>query len=328
MKLTLRTKLIMLSTLLVTIIMGNVTYFFTIRELHSKREAVELQIERIARNIATMQLLDRQDWSVYQNYISQLMAFNDDIIYIGIYDDRQSLRAHTLNLGHLDIDRNRPLTRRVQADIVRRLDRGAIADESREDLRTHTVNIRFGDRILGSVHVGFSLIEINRDLRQGIVRNVVIAVVFFFIFSFLSTLLSRRLTGPLERLNKAMGAIAGGDLEQRVEVESGDEIGQLAQTFNVMVKGLRERRIIESLGHELSATFQLERLARLVRDRLSGAIGAARARLYLCQRDKVDLFCEVISRDENGQPSDPIRLDEQAKSYLLQGSGAFMLEAA
>lgn len=328
MKLTLRTKLIMLSTLLVTIIMGNVTYFFTVRELQSKREAVESQIERIARNIATMQLLDRQDWSDYQNYISQLMAFNDDIVYIAIYDDRQSLRAHTLSLDHLDIDRNRPLTRRVQADIVRRLDQGAVADESREDLRTHKVNILFGDRVLGSVHVGFSLIEINRDLRQGILRNVVIAVVFFFIFSFLSTLLSRRLTGPLERLNKAMGAIAKGDLEQRVVVESRDEIGQLAQTFNEMVEGLRERRILESLGHELSATFELERLASLVRDRLRGAIGAAGARLYLCQRDNLDIFCEVISRDENGQPSDPIRLDEQAQSYLVDSLDGFMLEAA
>ena len=328
MKLTLRTKLIILSTLLVTIIMGNVTYFFTVRELQSKREAVESQIERIAQNIATMQLLDRQDWSDYQNYISQLMAFNDDIVYIAIYDDRQSLRAHTLSLDHLDIDRNRPLTRRVQADIVRRLDRGAVADESREDLRTHKVNILFGDRVLGSVHVGFSLIEINRDLRQGILRNVVLAAALLFIFSLLSILFSRRLTGPLERLSKAMGAITEGDLEQRVTVESHDEIGRLAQTFNEMVEGLRERRIIESLGHELSATFQLERLASLVRDRLSGAIGAASARLYLGDRDKLGTYHEIAPGEKNGETSDPILLDAQAQPYLLERSEGLMLEAA
>ena len=308
--------------------MGNVTYFFTIRELQSKREATESQIERIARNIATMQLLDRQDWSVYQNYISQLMAFNEDIVYIGIYDDRQSLRAHTLNLDLIDLDRRRPLTRRVEADIVRRLDRGAVAEESQEDLRTHEVNIQLGDRVLGSVHVGFSLIEINRDLRYGILRNVVLAVVVLLVFSVLSILLSRRLTGPLERLSRAMGAIAEGDLDQRVRVESRDEIGKLAQTFNDMVEGLRGRRIIEGLGRELSATFQLERLASLVRDRLSGAIGAARARLYLGQRDKVDTYREILSGQQNADASNTILLGEQARFFFLQSLEGIILEAA
>ena len=328
MNLTLRTKLIILSTLLVTIVMGNVTYFFTIRELHSKRDAVESQIEGIARNIATMQLLDRQDWGVYQNFISQLMISNDDIVYIAVFDDRRSLRAHTLNIDLIDIDRNRPLPRRMQADIVRRLDRGAVADESSEDLRSHTVNIQVGDRVLGSVHVGFSLIDINRDLRRGIVQNVVLALIFLVVFSLLSTVLSRRLTRPLERLSIAMGAIAEGNLEQKVGVESRDEIGQLAQTFNEMVEGLRERRIIESLGHELSATFQLDLLATLVRDRLRGAIGAAEARLYLCQRDEPDVYCEVYSGDENGEPAGRVSLDQQAQSYLAQNMDGFMVEEA
>ncbi len=38
-----------------------------------------------------------------------------------------------------------------------------------------------------------------------------------------------------------MKAIAAGNLEQKVEVENRDEIGELAQTFNEMVDGLRDR---------------------------------------------------------------------------------------
>ena len=80
MKISLRTKLIVLSAFLVAIIMIVVTYLFTIREIKDRRQSVESQMKRIAENIATMQLLDRQDWAIYQNYISQLMNFNKDII--------------------------------------------------------------------------------------------------------------------------------------------------------------------------------------------------------------------------------------------------------
>ena len=323
----LRTKLILLTTILVTVIMV-VTYFFTLRELRDKRAAVELQIKRMARNVATMQLVDRLDWSIYQNYISQLMAFNDDIVYIAIYDDRQLLRAHTLNIGLIDIDQRRPLSNRAKADIVRRLDRGSVAQESQKDLRAQTVNIQLGDRVLGSVHVGFSLIEINNELRQKIVRNIAMVLIFFVIFGALSFFVSLRISRPLERLSGAMAGLAAGNFEQKVRVETRDEIGQLAQTFNDMVEGLRERRIIEYLGQELGATFQLERLARLVRERLSGAIGAARARLYLRQRDAIGAFHEVHSSGDTVESLSMIQLDEQTQSYILDANEGFNLESA
>ncbi|MEZ4764471.1 MAG: hypothetical protein R3C26_15205, partial [Calditrichia bacterium] len=69
MKTTLRTKFIVFSTVLIAGIMISFTYFFTYRELAEKRASVQSQIQRIAQNIATTQLLDRQNWSVYQNYI-------------------------------------------------------------------------------------------------------------------------------------------------------------------------------------------------------------------------------------------------------------------
>lgn len=324
----LRTKLIVLTTLLVTVIMANVTYFFTIRELNTKRAAVELQMERIARNIATMQLLDRLDWGVYQNYISQLMAFNDDIVYIAIYDDRNWLRAHSLNLALIEIDQTHNLTQRKLANIVRRLDRGSIAEESQEDLRTQTVNIQLGDRILGRVRIGFSLIKINDELRFGIVRNVMMALVFLAIFGALSFLLSLKLSRPLEQLNTAMAAVAKGDLEQQVVVASHDEIGQLAHSFNEMVEGLRERQIIENLGDELGATFQLERLARLVRESLSSAIGATSARLYLRQLEDFGTFYEIIPTGDRVESSVKVHLDEQTQSYILKVIDGFILESA
>lgn len=254
MQLTLRAKLILFAIFLVTLTMADVTYFFTIRELRDRRQAVEQQMKRIAENIATMKLLQRQDWSDYQSYISQLMPINTDIVYIAIYDDRNWLRSHTLNTDLVEVEQSRPLSQRLEADYVRRLDNGLIHEESRDDLKMVNVNIQSGDRVLGSVHVGFSLIKLNDELQSRIFRNIGLAGLFILIFSAVAVFLSRRLTGPLERLSKAMSEIAAGNLNQKVEIENRDEIGELARSFNQMVDGLRER---DRMKHELEIARQV-----------------------------------------------------------------------
>jgi HAMP domain-containing protein len=306
-KLSLRTKFILLSTALVTIIMASVTYFFIIREIDAKRTSVESQMKRIAQNIATLQLLDNQEWNVYQNYISQLMEFNKDIVYIAVYDDRNALRAHTLNTDLIEV--NQPyLTRSAQAAIIRRLDGGAISEESKADFSTERVNILVGERVLGSVHVGFSMIGINDDLRNGIRLNTGLGIFFVLLFSLISVFISHRLIKPLERLNYAMKAVNEGNLEQKVEPETRDEIADLAFSFNEMIGGLRERQIIENLGNELSGTFQLENLAPLVRDRIKNALGASGARLYIRENDSTSRFYEINVLGKNKQKYTPIRL--------------------
>ena len=76
MKIRLRTKMIAFTIILVMVIMAVVTYFFTIREIEIKRTALNNQIEKLAQNIATLQLVDQQEWSIYQDYINQVMDAN------------------------------------------------------------------------------------------------------------------------------------------------------------------------------------------------------------------------------------------------------------
>jgi serine phosphatase RsbU (regulator of sigma subunit)/HAMP domain-containing protein len=307
--------------------MASVTYFFIIREISAKTNAVESQMKRIAQNIATMQLLDRQEWNVYQNYISQLMEFNRDIVYIAIYDDRNALRAHTLNTELIEIEQQF-LTRSRQASIIRRLDTGAIAEESKSDLRTERVNIQVGERILGSVHVGFSLIGINEELQHAIRLNIGLGIFFIFFFNIISFFIGRRLTKPLERLNRAMKAVNEGDLEQKVKPETRDEIAELTVSFNEMIDGLREREIIDDLGNELGSIFQLENLAPLVRDRLKNAIGASGARLYIKNRNLDGRFYEITVIGKNKGKFQPIKLTKTAESYLTENKDGFMIHSA
>lgn len=53
--------------------------------------------------------------------------------------------------------------------------------------------------------------------------------------------LARRTVAPLARLSVAAQTVGTGDFSQRLEVPSGDEIGQLAQAFNRMADALAEK---------------------------------------------------------------------------------------
>jgi signal transduction histidine kinase len=67
---------------------------------------------------------------------------------------------------------------------------------------------------------------------------------------------ARRITSPLRRMTGAATRIAEGDLSQRVEVHSQDELGELARAFNSMAESLARneearRHLVTDIAHEL-----------------------------------------------------------------------------
>jgi adenylate cyclase len=72
--------------------------------------------------------------------------------------------------------------------------------------------------------------------------DVVVAVAVAFTISLeLTLLLTRSILRPVDDLLEATEAVKRGDLEARVPVVSGDELGALAGSFNEMMKGVSER---------------------------------------------------------------------------------------
>jgi two-component system OmpR family sensor kinase/two-component system sensor histidine kinase BaeS len=91
----------------------------------------------------------------------------------------------------------------------------------------------------------------------GVSRAVTLAALAAGLFALLlGTLLSRRITQPLRQLQEAAGTIAAGNLEARVPVTSGDELGSVANAFNQMAGRLGEqqalrKQMVADIAHEL-----------------------------------------------------------------------------
>lgn len=96
-----------------------------------------------------------------------------------------------------------------------------------------------GDRSLGRLFLGFSLDEPFRDLRRhqktiALVSLVILSGGILLIFA-----MSTFITQPLTAVTRTAERIASGDLKQRAKVGSRDEVGKLAQSFNMMVDSLQ-----------------------------------------------------------------------------------------
>ncbi|MEA2406386.1 MAG: adenylate cyclase [Thermoleophilaceae bacterium] len=80
--------------------------------------------------------------------------------------------------------------------------------------------------------------------------DVVVAVLVAFTISLeLTVLVTRSVIRPVDDMLKATEAVKRGDLDARVPITSGDELGQLAGSFNEMMEGLSEREALrEAFG--------------------------------------------------------------------------------
>ncbi len=96
-------------------------------------------------------------------------------------------------------------------------------------------------QIIGILYVGI-LEQKYVDLsRQTITSFLAIALAGALVTMVLAYVLARRISVPMRRLSLAASEVAGGNLDAQVEVQSNDELGDLASAFNVMALALKER---------------------------------------------------------------------------------------
>ena len=95
-----------------------------------------------------------------------------------------------------------------------------------------------GASVTGAVFMSASLQDVYRtlnDIRRFLFMATLLAMA---VVGGGSIALARRFTGPLEELTAAARKMAEGKLDQKIAFKSGDEIGRLAEQFNVMAKRL------------------------------------------------------------------------------------------
>jgi signal transduction histidine kinase len=91
-------------------------------------------------------------------------------------------------------------------------------------------------------------------------RRVLLAAVLFIIFgAAIGYFMAERIADPVNRLMKATGRIARGDLDARILATSSDEFRRLVDAFNRMAADLQRQRVELERSHRLAAWADMAR---------------------------------------------------------------------
>ncbi len=109
------------------------------------------------------------------------------------------------------------------------------------------------DKIIGAIEVGTLEQPIESVIRNLVFTFLSVGLVGVLLMGAISYFLVKWINRPLEQMLHAAKRAAEGDLTVEVPVVAQDEVGQLAATFNLMIKNLDESQSrLEQWGKELA----------------------------------------------------------------------------
>jgi nitrogen fixation/metabolism regulation signal transduction histidine kinase len=123
------------------------------------------------------------------------------------------------------------------------------------------VPVIVGDEQLGFIQIHMLLDNIRALQHTNFLRRLTATCVIFMFGILLAVYLARKYTSPIHRLVAGVKKVSAGDLSVTFPVDSTDEIGELAQSFNEMVGQLREREHLEKRLYEAEHLSKVGQLA-------------------------------------------------------------------
>jgi len=175
----------------------------------SVKYAVEKEAAIESLSLSLVKVLESEDFDQIERTIDSALVF-ENIAFITVFDKTDTL-------------------------IESSIDDNAIYEEL--DLAKHSLSI--DDRIVGSFEIGFTDTYIDNLVRRTVIALTIVLVGFlFFVGLALYIFMNRSIIKPIEKLTKTVGEINPDNLSVRINVQTRDEVGLLAQAFNYMTENL------------------------------------------------------------------------------------------
>ena len=144
-----------------------------------------------------------------------------------------------------------------------RVDRGEVESPG-GDVRYVAVPVTGNRRNLGTFVVSSFLANERAEVDEAVTIAGFVSVAVLILGSIAAFSIVGRVLSPLSGLRDAARSVSGTEMSRRIDVEGGDEVAQLARTFNGMLDRLEvafasQREFIRDVSHELRTPIAVSR---------------------------------------------------------------------
>jgi two-component system, OmpR family, sensor histidine kinase MprB len=173
-----------------------------------------------------------------------------------------------------------------------------------------------------AIQIARPLTEVNRTLHRITLYLILIAAAGIAAAAALGLVVSRAALAPVRRLTRTTESVTEtGDLSQRIESTSEDELGRLASSFNTMLAALEEssraqRQLVADASHELRTPLTSLRTNIEVLARANKLPAGERGRLLEDVVEQIGEMTSLIGElielargEREGEEPEDVRLD-------------------
>ena len=216
------------------VLLLGLTIIFFVKNTLSQRLHGELEKRgvSIARNMAlgSTNFILTERTADLQMLINDFMDSEADVEYAFVQNERGAILAHTFQggfpVGLKDANTLGPGKSHAMQHLV--TEKGTVLDIAAPVLKGEA----------GVVRLGISGLPIQRSINNIVGYVLGIITVILLSGAGISIVFAKRLTDPLYELVETARAVGRGDLAQKVNIKTSDEIGTLGSVFNQMTESL------------------------------------------------------------------------------------------
>lgn len=244
----LRLKLTLPVVLLILVIMFSITFLFGLRHEQTLRGEMKRRAVRIAQTAGTMSMIPLPgipSWALSESFVPLVPQLDPNVLYIVVFDELGNVRAASINQPLLKTLLNQEEIASAEKELFSEItDPSAVKGERPEPFRRGAllpVEVGLQPDGGGKVVVGFSLEEMEREVSSSRRTALGLTLGFIVLGGVVAVAVASSITQPIQVLVRGMEEVRKGNLAAEVEIPNKDEIGALANSFNFMIAGLRER---------------------------------------------------------------------------------------
>ena len=253
----LRARLLCGTLLVIVLVMAAVMAMVEHRQRVAIIGEVERRGESLAQSLAAMShgpLLLYNFTALEQN--AARLSTEADVVYAMVLDADGRVAAHSRHSERVGLVLGSAVDRRA-AEAQGPVTQATVLAETGDAIYDFAAPVQVDRQKWGTVRVGLSKRRMDAEIRRTRWELGALTVVMLVMGSLAAALVAARIANPVRQLAEGAAAVSRGELDQRIEPSTVDEIGGLALAFNDMTAQLLQQRTALEVAHgELSRRFQ------------------------------------------------------------------------